>query len=76
MRKILCATTLVLALCGSAFAGDVNNPPLVDPNDTPNPLIEPQTSSEQTADGITHDDNEDGVAAAALSVLNSVLALL
>lgn len=76
MRKNLCATILVLALCGSALAGDVSTPPLVRPDNVPKPLTVPQIYSEQTDDGVPQDDNADGVAAAAMSILNSVLALL
>ena len=28
MRKIICASALVWALCGSASAGDIQNPPV------------------------------------------------
>ena len=77
MRKTLCATALVLALCGSTLAGDVNNPPIVGPSDIPSPSIALQTPDEQTADGIIYSDNAESVATtAALTVLNSVLALL
>ncbi|MDT5269046.1 MAG: hypothetical protein QOH49_1232 [Acidobacteriota bacterium] len=76
MRKTLCATALVLALCGSTLAGDVNNPPIVGPSDIPSPSIALQTFGEQTADGVIHGDSAESVSAAALIVLNSVLPLL
>lgn len=82
MRKTLCASVLVLVLCGSAFAGDMGTPPIA-PGDIPNPPSAPQTTdgttdtsaAAATAD-ITSDDNAGDLAAAALSVINSVLALL
>ena len=76
MRKTLCASVLVLSLCGSAFAGDAGCPPAPAPGDIPNPPLAAgdinnppnatQSSDDQTADGLTE---------AALNVLNSVLAL-
>ena len=87
MRKTLCASVLVLALCGSALAGDINSPPIA-PGDISNPPGASQASSNQTADGsvsmgtpdtaangIIHGDDVDSLTAAALTVLNSVLAL-
>ena len=74
MRKTICASVLVCALCVTTLAGDILNPPApVNFEDSSDTTL---SSGEQTADGITHGDNEDGVAAAALSLLNSVLALL
>jgi hypothetical protein len=77
MRKTLYASVLVLALCGSALAGDINSPPApiagdmgcppLAAGDITNPPSATQSSDDQTADGL---------AEAALSVLNSVLALL
>jgi hypothetical protein len=88
MRKTLCASVLVLALCGSALAGDIECPPIA-PSNIPNPPSVSQSSGNQTADGsiatgapdaaadgIINGDNANSVAAAALTVLNSVLALL
>lgn len=86
MRKTLCASVLVLALCGSAFAGDINNPPIA-PGDISCPPSASRSFGDQatdgsldagatpSADGITHDVNADSLTAAALTVLNSVLAL-
>ena len=76
MRKTLCVSALVLALCGSAFAGDTNSPPIVGPDGVSSPPIAPQTSGEQTADDIIDGDNAETVAAAALALLDRVLALL
>lgn len=82
MRKTLWASILVLALSGSAFAGDASCPPIA-PGDIPTP-----PNSTQTADGptdtsaaaatadTTSDGNAGDLTAAALSVINSVLALL
>jgi hypothetical protein len=65
-----------LVLCGSTLAGDLGSPPAVSPGDVPRQTIASQTSGEQTADGITRDDNAESVVAAALTLLDSVLALL
>jgi hypothetical protein len=87
MRKTLCASVLVLVLCGSALAGDISNPPIA-PGDISNPPSASQAPSNQTADGwidtgeaapaadgSIHGDDADSLTAAALTVLNSVLAL-
>ena len=89
MRKSLCALGLVLALCGSAFAGDIQTPPVLAPGDIQSPPDASQTPSAQASDGwidtgeaalsddgIIHGDEADGMTSAALSVLNSVLSLL
>lgn len=84
MRKTLCASVLVLALCGSALAGDMGCPPIA-------PVNFPSTSQSpalQTDDGSTDvgastptadmnaGGDADGFSATALSIINSVLALL
>lgn len=82
MRKTLSVAALLLALCVPTFAGDIMNPPIVK-SSTDSPTA-PRTSVVQTADdrggepadGIIYGDTVDGVAAAALAALNSVLALL
>ena len=87
MRKTLCASVLVLMLCGSAVAGDISNPPIA-PGDISNPPSASQSSSDQATDGwigtgeaspaadcIIHSDDADSLTVAALTVLNSVLAL-
>jgi hypothetical protein len=73
MRKTLCASVLVLALCGSALAGEITNPPSpadcglscssTDGGDIPGATL---SSDDQTADGL---------AEAALWVIDSVLGL-
>jgi hypothetical protein len=85
MRKSLYASVLVLALCGSVLAGDISNPP--PPGDISNPPSavrtpydeptdgQPDEGAEPSADDIIPGDEVDGLTAAALSVLNSVLAL-
>jgi hypothetical protein len=87
MRKTICASVLVLALCGSAFAGDMECPPIA-----PGDISSPPASTAGDMDtaplaagdinnppGTTQSpDNQTAsvLAEAALSVLNSVLALL
>lgn len=76
MRKTLCVSALVLALCGSALAGDINSPPAPAPGNIPTPphaaadINNPpgtiQSSDDQTADGLSE---------AALDILDTVLAL-
>jgi hypothetical protein len=86
MRKSLYASVLVLALCGSSFAGDMGCPPA--PGDTNNPPSAPLSTGVQNTNDMTDtstssetvevipSDNADDFAATALSVINSVLALL
>jgi len=86
MRKSLCVSVLVLALCGSAFAGDISNPPAPgDISNPPGPMLstgdgdgggQSDAEAAPSADGAVQGDEVDGLTAAALSVLNSVLALL
>jgi len=78
MRKTLCASVLLLALCVPAFAGDIINPPApVNSNDSTSVT---QPSGDQQADGWsgdeTSDPSADGITAAALTLLDTVLALL
>lgn len=88
MRKTLCASVLVLALCGSAFAGDIECPPIA-PGDISSPPSAPQSSSNQindseisteasapTADGVTHYDNPDSLTRIALDLLSVLPSLL
>lgn len=87
MRKTLCASVLVLSLCGSAFAGDMGTPPVAS-GDINSPPAASQSDGAQTTDGSTDtgasgptadmaaDGEADSLAAAALSFLDSVLALL
>jgi hypothetical protein len=76
MRKSLCATALVLALCASVYAGDIHSPPIVVPKEVPRQPFAPPMCGEPPADGRLYGDNADGFTTAALTVLNSVLALL
>lgn len=78
MRKILCASVLLLALCVQAFAGEIMNPPAH--VGIANPLKAPELSGDQLAasrvsDG-TPDASAEGIKAAALTLLDTVLALL
>ena len=76
MRKTLCASVLVLALCGSAFAGDIECPPIAAPGDITNPQqVAGDINSSPSATQSSGDQTVDGLAEAALTVLNSVLAL-
>jgi hypothetical protein len=77
MRKTLYASVLVLALCGSAFAGDIECPPIAAPGDMGTPPlaagdINCPPSATQSPDG----QPTDSLTETALSVINSVLALL
>jgi hypothetical protein len=77
MRKTFCASVLVLALCGSAFAGDAGCPPVAAPGDITNPpLAAGDINSPPSATQLSGDQTVDGLAEAALTVLNSMLALL
>lgn len=69
MRKTLCASVLMLALCGSAFAGDISNP------SAPQPPPPPQTmTTEETAtDGVMQTGTADGFTETLLSVLETAL---
>lgn len=87
MRKTFCASVLVLALCGSAFAGDIGCPPIA-PGDIPSPPA--STSGDinspplvagdiECPPGVTQssgDQTADMLADAVLTAINSVLALL
>ena len=76
MRKTFCALVLVLALCGSTVAGDITNPPAPAPGDmgTP-PLAVEDINNPPSATQSSDDQTADSFAEAALSVLDSVLAL-
>jgi hypothetical protein len=76
MRKTLCASALVLALCGSAFAGDMNCPPLLASGDIDNPPpASEEISNPPNATRSFDEQTADGFAAGALGVINTVLAL-
>lgn len=74
MRKTFCASVLLLIFCGSALAGDITNPPA--PAycglSCPPPVEIPyRTGASLSPYGRT----DDGLAEAALWVINSVLGL-
>jgi hypothetical protein len=75
MRKTLGVSVLILALCGSAFAGDIPNPPAPGDIGCP-PLAAGDSNCPPSATQSSNDQTADGLADAALSVINSVLALL
>ena len=78
MRKTLCASVLVWTLCVPTLAGDILNPPApVKLENSPNAIL---SSVDQSVDGWTGDETSDpsadGITAAALTLLDTVLALL
>ena len=78
MRKTICASVLVWALCVPALAGDIMNPPApVKAENSPNANL---SSVDASADGWVGDETTDSSAdyttAAALTLLDTVLALL
>ena len=76
MRKTICASVLLLALCGSAFAGDISNPSAPQP---PPPPTQNMTAEETATDDVLQNGTADGFTETLLSVLEtafeSVLAL-
>jgi hypothetical protein len=76
MRKTIYASALVLALCGSALAGDMNSPPApVSESIANTSLAAEESSPSTTAPEPTDDPPADLLVEAALTVLDSVLAL-
>jgi hypothetical protein len=78
MRKTICASVLVCALCVTTLAGDILNPPApINIEDTPDATL---SSVDQSADGLNGDENSDpsadGITAATLTLLDTLLALL
>ncbi len=75
MRKTFCASVLVLALCGSALAGDITNPP--SPSDCT--VNCPPTSGEipdSTGPSVSsYVQTDDGLSEAARWFVDSVLGL-
>lgn len=69
MRKTLRASVLLLALCGSAFAGDISNP------SAPQPPPLSMTAEEHATDGEIQTGAADSFTEMLLSVLESVLSL-
>ena len=68
MRKTLCASVLMLALCGSAFAGDISNPSAPQPPPPSN-----MTAEETTTDDVIQTGTADGFTETLLSVLETAL---
>ena len=75
MRKTICASILVLALCGSAFAGDAGCPPIAPDDAGTPPLPAGDISSPPSATQSSDDLTADGLVEAALDILDTVLAL-
>jgi hypothetical protein len=78
MRKTICASVLVCALCVTTLAGDILNPPApVNVEDSPNATL---SSVDQSTDGWTGDETSDPsadrITSAALTLLDTVLTLL
>ena len=68
MRKTLCASVLMLTLCGSAFAGDMSTPSAPQPPPPSN-----MTAEEPATDGMTQTGEADGFTETLLSVLETAL---
>ncbi|MBV8856302.1 MAG: hypothetical protein JOZ02_05000 [Acidobacteria bacterium] len=76
MRKTLSASILVLALCSTVFAGDIPSPPAPCAGNISNPpLSAGDILSPPNAIPSPVDQTAGGLAGAALTVLDSVLAL-
>ena len=78
MRKTICALVLVCALHVPTLAGDILNPPApINIDNSPNVTLPP---CDQSADGRTgeetSDPSADRITAAALALIDTVLALL
>lgn len=75
MRKTICASVLVWALCVSTLAGDILNPPA--PVKPPNATLSSvdQSAKDWNVDE-TSDPSADRITVAALTLLDTVLALL
>jgi hypothetical protein len=69
MRKTLCASVLMLALCGSAFAGDMSTPSAPQPPPPPSSM----TAEETATDSLIQTGTADGFTETLLSVLESAL---
>jgi len=69
MRKTLCAAAFVLALYGSAFAGDIPNPL------APQPPPPGMTTEEQVTDSEMQNDEPDSLTETVLSALERVLSI-
>jgi hypothetical protein len=67
MRKLLCASVLMLALCVPAFAGDISNP------STPQPPPSSVTAKEHATDGEMQNGTANSFTEMLLSVLENAL---
>jgi hypothetical protein len=70
MRKTLYSFVLMLALCGSAFAGDMSTPSAPQPPPPPSSM----TAEETATDGLIQTGTADGFTETLLSVLKTALA--
>lgn len=68
MRKTLCASILMLALCGSAFAGDMSTPSTPQP-----PPPQNMTAKEPMTDGVIQTGESDSFTGTLLSALKTAL---
>jgi hypothetical protein len=78
MRKTICTSVLLCALCVTTMAGDILNPPApvklpTSPNATLSSIDQP--TDDRNGDE-TFDPSADGFTVAALTLLDTVLALL
>ncbi len=78
MRKSICASVLLCMLCVTTPAGDILNPPApVKLPTPPNAIMSPINQPADDGNGDeTSDPSADGFTMAALSLLDTVLALL
>lgn len=78
MRKTICASVLVWALCVPALAGDILNPPApVKFGPSPNaPLSSVDQSADSRIGDKLSDPLADSIMTAALTLLDTALALL
>ena len=77
MRKTICASVLLCTLCVTTMAGDILNPPA--PVKLTNPTNATLSSVDQPDDrngDETSDPSADSIMTAALTLLETVLALL
>lgn len=78
MRKTICASVLLCTLCVTTMAGDILNPPA--PAKPPTPPNATLSFIDQSDDGRNEDETSDPSAdsftVAALTLLDTVLALL
>jgi hypothetical protein len=75
MRKTFCASVLVLALCGSALAGDITNPPSPADCGMSCPPPAGETPYPTGSGPSSYGQTDNGLSEAALWVIDSVLGL-